>query len=183
MVKRLPPIPLHEREELVMRTRRESNAHHAAFSDVSASSACSCFVFKWNGYIACGWLQYSVERGGMQTCVPALPVLHLLVFLLAPLHFSASLPLGSSHVVRSVFPSSRSFPCPSPPSVAWHRPAAAAMFDWSRAATGTVVVVTFDGHYLVSFDASSGELAVIPLPPDKLSQEYVARARVPFASA
>jgi hypothetical protein len=127
---------------------------------------------------------FGFEPNRMRPCLPPCTILPLLLFLLVLPNFATALPLGLSHVVRSVFPSFRTFPCPSPPSISWSRPAAAAMFDWSRAATGTAVVVTFDGHYLETFQATSGELAVILLPSAKMTQECVAiHPALPFAVA
>ena len=96
----------------------------------------------------------------------ALPTLPLLLLLLVLLPLASPLPRGSSDVVRSVFPSLSPFPCPTPPSVRWAHPAAAALLDWSRAAAGSVVVATFDGRYLATFEASAGEMVVIHMPPD-----------------
>jgi hypothetical protein len=109
----------------------------------------------------------------MRPLVPNLTILQLLILLLVPLVLAFSAPRGSSHVVRSIFPSFRDFPCPSPPLLAWDRPAAALLLDWSRAATGTVVVATFDSYHLSTFDASSGDLVAVLLPPQKMSEGCV----------
>ena len=131
---------------------------------------CSTFVFEvWERRHVGGNILVILEPGG---CLIMLRLL-LCLFSLVSLHHAAQPSHGTSHVVRSIFPSFRPFPCPPPPSSTWNRPAAAAMLDWSRAAAGTVVVATFDGIYLATFDSSSGEIAVIALPPDKLSRGHV----------
>jgi len=114
----------------------------------------------------------------MRQLAPALPNLPLLLLLLAHSPFAFPLPQGSSQVVRSIFPSFSPFPCPSPPSVVWARPAAAALLDWSRATTGTAVVATFDGHYLATFEASAGDMVVMHLPPDRFLPGYVVFALI-----
>ena len=126
------------------------------------SSACSSRMQRWP------MVDCTPQEELMRYSLLLPRFLPLLLFVLAPLRHVVSQPQVPSHIVRSVFPSFRTFPCPAPPSTAWSRPAAAAVLDWSRAPAGTAVVVTFDEHYLATFEASTGEVAVIALPPDKL---------------
>ena len=158
---------------------RRRRRHRACRPHPAPSVACTVYAFQAPAItLNLVGICRQNDQIKMRQLAPALPNLPLLLLLLAHSPFAFLLPQGSSQVVRSIFPSFSPFPCPSPPSVVWARPAAAALLDWSRATTGTAVVATFDGHYLATFEASAGDMVVMHLPPDRFWPGYVAFALI-----